>query len=71
MDAVVWLVCVAGVVEQAWLKLLVARPARCARAVEPARWSGWSALRVDDEGGYEDGDECIWCVASTRMACAS
>jgi len=36
---------VAGVVE-----LLVARPARCARVVEPARWSGWMDLRVDGWG---------------------
>ena len=35
---------VTGVVE-----LLVARPARCARVVEPARWSGWLEWMVDDE----------------------
>jgi len=45
---------VAGVVE-----LLVARPARCARAVEPAWWSGWVALTVDADGGCSQPKESI------------
>ena len=44
MDAVVWLV-----LSQEWFELLVARPAKWARAVEPAWWSGWLVVRVDAE----------------------
>ena len=34
-----------------------ARPARCARALEPARWSGWDGV----EGGCEVDRVCAGC----------
>ena len=40
-----------------------ARPARCARAVEPARWSGW----VGVDGGCEDDGVCAVLLGCRKI----